>query len=246
MTARRVLVVRSGAGAFPPLEAEGLELVERVSHDIDPVEPPPSSYSLPADLAVFTSRIAVARVLGGARAPEFLACVARARVVAVGAATGRALAAAGLPPDLVAAGSGQSILDALAADLAGVSALLPCGEDASSVVAAGLAERGASVRIVVVYRKRPRPRDEPLDRAIADRQIAAWCATSPAAARWLFDGAAQDAAARLRLVPAVALGEPTRRCLVELGARDVRVASAPSLASAARLLEALATGSPGK
>ncbi len=92
----------------------------------------------------------------------------------------------------------------------------------------------------------PNLRETSLESEILKRPFAAICATSPAAARWLFDGLGAAAAERLRRTPAVALGAPTRRCLEELGVRRVETAAEPTFALAARMLEALATEPRGK
>ncbi len=246
MNPRRALIVRSGEREFPAPSGSGIEYVEKVSHSIEAIEPPSSIFAEPVDLAIFTSRAAVGRVLGGTLAEAFARCASRARIVAVGAATAASLAAAGRPADLVAKGSAESILDALGPALAGVAVILPCGDDATALLQEGLSARGAIVRRAVVYRKRPNPREDSLEREILERPFAALCATSSAAARWLFEGLGVPAGERLRRTPALALGPPTRRTLEALGVRRVETATEPTFASAAHALDVLATESPGK
>ncbi len=247
MNLPRALVVRSGANPFASFGGgQGIEIVERVSHSIEPVEPPASAFGGPADLTLLTSQVTVERVLGDALGPDFRRCAAGGRVVAVGAATASALRARNLPPDLVAKGFGESILEALPRDLEGRHVLFPCGEDASLEVPEGLRARGARVTRVVVYRKVPNPADPGLERDILERPFAAFCATSPSAARWLFSGVGPLASERLRKTPAVALGPFTRRYLESRGVERIEVAEEARFAAATRLLEALATAPAGK
>ena len=84
---------------------------------------------------------------------------------------------------IVAAGSSESVLADLPHHLEGQRVLLPRGQDASEELPAGLAQRGAHVLPIVLYRKVLRPRDGNLDSEIVESPFAAFCATSPAAAR---------------------------------------------------------------
>ena len=242
MSAPRVLVVRSGANPFARLTpTAGIEVVERASHTIVSLEPPSSAFDRPADLALFTSQVTVERLLSDpALAPRLRAAVAQARVVAVGRATEGALRRGGLPPDIVAAGSGESILDGLPGRLDGVHVLLPCAEDATPELAAALERRGAAVKRVPVYRKIPVPPDSELGLQIVDRPFQAFCVTSPSAATWLFAGLPEAAAQRLRETPAVVLGRYTRRYLESHGIVRIAVTDEPRFDAAARMLERLA------
>ena len=243
MSRPRVLVVRSGANPF--LAAAGseiLDVVEKVSHTIEGTDPPAGAFAGPAHLAVFTSQVAVDRVAADERLTSlFTRAISGGKVAAVGTATAEALRGYGIEPTLVAAGSGEAILRRLPNRLDGWRVLLPCAEDATEDLPEGLRLRGAHVERAVVYRKVPRPRDADLDREIIELPFAAFCATSPSAARWLFGDLDHAAAARLRRTPAVALGQSTRHALEALGVESVAVTGEPLFSSALSLLERLAT-----
>jgi uroporphyrinogen-III synthase len=245
VTAARALVVRSGSHPFPrPESGAGLELVERVSHEVEPVEVDAEDLAARADYVIFTSQVAVARVLDGELGASVRRC--NGQVVAVGLATADAIRARGLAPAIVAEGSAESVLDALPARLDGLRVLLPRGEDASPLLPGALRFRGADVRAVVVYRKTPNPPDPALAAEILENPFAAFCATSPSAAEWLFDTVGAAAGQALRAVPAVALGEATLQCLSARGVAAIVLAEQARFSAAARLLAALATGPPGQ
>jgi uroporphyrinogen-III synthase len=243
----RVLVVRSGANPFAPFAGTAkIDIVERVSHAIVPVEPGRGSLEAPADWVIFTSQVAVERVFGDAGlASRFREGSAGARLVAVGAATGGALEARGVKADLIAGGSAESVLERLPQDLAGLAVLLPCGEDASPDLPEQLRSRGARVSRVVVYRKVANPRDAAFEAELLERPFAAFCTTSPSAARWLFHGLGERAAAQLRGTPAVVLGRFTRRFLEYYGVVQIAVTEEARFSEAVALLELLAVGAAG-
>lgn len=245
MTRARALVVRSGANPFLSLSASGhIEIVERVSHTIEAVGPREGALETPADLVIFTSQVAVERAFGDASlAPVFRKIAESAGVVAVGGATGDALTARGIRIELVAGGSAESVLERLPPHLEGKRVLLPCGEDAGLELPERLHSRGARVARIVLYRKVANPRDPGLEREIVERPFAAFCTTSPSAARWLFAGLGEAAAARLRGTPAVVLGPFTRRFLESHGVARIEVTEEARFAEAVALLEALAAAS---
>lgn len=237
-----VLVIRSGGIPFPRPEAgAGFEVVEKVSHDIVPLPPEPGEFAEPAALAVFTSQIAVRILLDEpARASRFRDCLAGGRVAAVGDVTAEALRRRGVEPAVVAAGYGTSVLDLLPADLQGWEVVLPRGADATEELAEGLRRRRARVAPVVLYRKDPVPADPALDAEVAAGRFSAFCTTSPAAARWLFETSGEEALRRLRATPAVVLGRFTGRYLGSHGIARVEAAPEPSFASALDALRGLA------
>jgi uroporphyrinogen-III synthase len=242
-----VLVIRSGANPFASF-ARGarVEIVERASHAIVPVEPDGGALEAPADWVIFTSQVAVERALGDAGLlPRFREGSAGARLIAVGAATGEALASRGAPADLIAGGSAESILARLPPDLAGRAVLLPCGEDASPDLPERLRSRGARVNRVVLYRKVPNPREAGFESEILERPFAAFCTTSPSAARWLFHGLGDAAATKLRGTPAVVLGRFTRRFLESYGVDRIEVTEEARFSEALELLERLAAAPSG-
>ncbi len=238
----RVLVVRSGGTPFPrPGPDAGFDVVEKVSHSIFPLHAAPADFKQPAELAVFTSQIAVRILLDDpARALRFRGCLAEGRVAAVGDATAEALRRRGVEPAIVAAGYGASVLDMLPAELDGWRVILPRGADATEELAEGLRRRGARVAPVVLYRKDPVAQDVDLDADIAAGGFSAFCTTSPAAARWLFETSSEAATRRLRATPAVVLGRSTRRYLDSHGIARVAAAREPNFASALGELGGLA------
>jgi uroporphyrinogen-III synthase len=242
MSLPRALVVRSGMNPFAPMaESPRIEIVEMSSHTIEPVAAPPEALAGPYNLAVFTSQIAVDGIAGNSALLEaFRRETAGGRVAAVGAVTGEALDRRGIPVTMTASGSAEGILDLLPRVLDGWRVLLPCGEDASQELPEGLRYRGAHVDCVVVYRKVPRPHDVKLAREILERPFAAFCTTSPSAARWLFESLPQAAADRLRATPAVVLGRFTRRFLESHGVSHIETTEEQRFSAAVRLLEKLA------
>jgi uroporphyrinogen-III synthase len=243
----RVLVVRSGEKRFVDAGTESrVEVVERVSHDVESIQPDVRTFAEPFDWVLFGSRIAVARTLRGDAGAALRGLVERARRGAVGESTAHALAAAGLPPEIVGGGSAEALLAVLPARLDGVRVLLPCGEDGTAALPEGLAGRGAVVSRCVVYRKIARPPDAALGRELLDSAFTAFAPTSPAAARWLFECAGPAGMPAVRTVPAVALGESTAAFLRRHGVERVEIANRPRFSDALALLEALACPPSGK
>jgi uroporphyrinogen III methyltransferase/synthase len=244
MTAR-VLVVRSGENPFPFASEPpaAVEITEKISHEIVPLSGGVDELDLPADLAVFTSQVAVRRLSEERELRKrFRSAIARGRIAAVGQATAAALERVGLDAAVVASGSAEAVLAKLPPHMAGQRVLLPRGEDASEELRAGLVQRGAQVASIVLYRKLPRPHDPSLDSEIVDRPFASFCVTSPAAARWLFAGIGDSALRRLQETPAVTLGRFTARFLASHGIARVEIAPEATFDAAARLLAAIATG----
>jgi uroporphyrinogen-III synthase len=248
VTLPRVLVVRSGANPFARIPmSSGIEVVERASHSIEPLDVAASTFDRRADLAVFTSQVTVERLLADSRmAPRLRGAVAGGRVVSIGRSTEAALRRHGLAPDIVARGSGESILDGLPSRLDGMHVLLPRAEDGTPELPEGLTRRGAEVTLVSVYRKVPAPPDGDLSRQIVEHPFRAFCVTSPSAATWLFGGLTEAAAQRLRETPAVVLGRYTRRYLESRGIARISVTDVPRFDAAARMLETLARVPPAQ
>lgn len=247
MTRPRVLVVRSGANPFLKLGSRaGVEVVERLSHTIERVPVADGAFGPPADLAIFTSQVAVEYVETDPRlARLFAEAASGAQVCAVGPATAEALRNRGIAPQVVAPGSVEDLLERLPPALDGKRVLFPCGEDAAEDLPQALRSRGAHVSRVVVYRKIPVARDPALEQEILERPFAAFCATSPSAADWLFSGLGRAAAERLKQTPAVVLGRFTRRALEARGVETIAVTGEPRFASALDRLTELATAPGG-
>jgi uroporphyrinogen III methyltransferase/synthase len=236
-----VLVVRSGIVPFSEGSGLPLDVVEKSSHAIEPSISGSEALDEPADLAIFTSQVAVRRLFEEADLlARFHGAMAGGRIAAVGQATADALRAQGVTPDLVAAGSSDTILHRLPARLSGTRVLLPRGADASEELAEELSRRGARVARLVVYRKIPRPRDAQVDRDVRAGAFAAFFPSSPSAALWLFNGLSPDSMERLRHVPAAVLGRFTQRYLESHGIERVEVAREATFAAAAEVLVRLA------
>ena len=157
--------------------------------------------------------------------------------------TAEALREHGLPPRITAAGSAEALLEKLPRNLAGWRVVFPCGDDAAEELPAELRARGARVERLVVYRKIPRPHDPELDREILEEPFAAFCTTSPSAARWLFEGLSPEAAARLRADRRRRSRDRPRAGTSKSSASSgSRSRPTPSFSEALRLLEYLATG----
>ncbi len=214
----------------------GLEVVERRTHSIESLSPDPGVLRGRFDLAIFTSRAAVERFFARADLVERLPD----RVLAVGPATAANLSARISSGVEDGGGSASRVLERLPPRMASARVLLPRGEDASDELPRELAARGAEVALLALYRKIALPYDAALDDEIRSTTLAAFCATSPSAARWLFGGASADVRERLRRTPAIALGDPTRHALEERGVEHVAIAEPPTFESAARLASALA------
>ena len=91
----RALVVRSGANPFARFTSSSrIEILEKSSHSIEPVEPDSALLESPADIAIFTSQVAVETLFADERrASLFRKATAGGIVVAVGPVTGEVLAA---------------------------------------------------------------------------------------------------------------------------------------------------------
>jgi uroporphyrinogen-III synthase len=98
----------------------------------------------------------------------------------------------------------------------------------------------------VVYRKVANPAEAGLSSEITERPFAAFCVTSPAAGRWLFEAAGARGIERLRSTPAVALGPSTRAFLAERGVARILLSEEAGFPAALRLLVTLATDAAEK
>jgi uroporphyrinogen-III synthase len=241
----RVLVVRSGGRAFDPLGTlRTLDVVERISHRIEPCLEGDAGLDGRFDRVLFTSQIAVERLLSDAElAPRARRALQGARIAAVGSATRDALRRFGLDAHDVGRGSADDLLGRLPEHLKGQWILLPQGADASAGLSSELARRGADVMPLVLYRKVARPPDAELATDIAGKPFAAFCVTAPSAGRWLFSILGPRARDQLRGTPAVALGPSTRRYLEAQSVERVHVPRPVTFSEAALLLEKLAVES---
>ncbi|MEJ2513766.1 MAG: uroporphyrinogen-III synthase [Gammaproteobacteria bacterium] len=124
---------------------------------IEPVRPGMSvlaemSEAPPGSLVIFVSRNAVA--WGARYLPQ-----PRPRIAAIGPSTARALGELGLTPDIRPEGftSENLLAQPDLSQLSGVRVYIIRGEGGRETLAEGLAERGARVRYLEVYRRRPAP-----------------------------------------------------------------------------------------
>ncbi|MGH9399930.1 MAG: uroporphyrinogen-III synthase [Thermoanaerobaculia bacterium] len=244
MSEKRVLVVRSGQRAFSEWgEQPAAQIIERESHVVETAVVRVDALRSPFHLALFTSQIAVDRLVAQRELMEaFRSGLPGARVAAVGPGTAGALQRQGIAPGLVAASSAESILAALPESLQGWRVVWPCAEDASDALQRELTRRGAAVERLVLYRKRPRAADPDLSREVLASPLAAFCITSPAAGEWLLAQMPGEAIGALQAAPAVVLGPSSRRFLEGRGFTDVRTCSPGTYAGAAALLARLAAG----
>jgi uroporphyrinogen III methyltransferase/synthase len=99
--------------------------------------------------------------------------LAKARIAAIGPGTAEALRAHGIEADVVPERSiGEGLVEALAkTDLAGKEVLIARAEDARNVLPDALAERGAEVTVISLYRTL---RDTPDSQAIEAARDAGW------------------------------------------------------------------------
>ncbi len=97
---------------------------------------------------------------------------------------------------------------------------------------------------LTLYRKISRVYDDSLDPIILEADLTALFATSPAAARWLFDGASREAQDRLRGIPGIALGDATAEALARRRVSRVEIADPPTFEGVAALARDLAARGP--
>jgi len=155
-----VLVTRPAQQCRPLcrlIEDRGGTAIPWPAIEIDPHDPDPDTLTAlttigASDLAVFVSRNAVAH---GAR---LLAGPVMPRVAAIGPSTLRALEAAGLSCDLRSTGFDSEALLAHPdlEDMSGRQAFIFRGTGGRELLGEALLARGARVRYIEVYRRRPR------------------------------------------------------------------------------------------
>ena len=254
MTARPLVAVTrdAGAGSELPdaLRARGFDVwhVPAIA-----IEPAPEPGELDAalvnperfDWIVFTSPRAVDAVCSRTGWIETWARMrARARVAAVGPGTAVRLEAYGVPVAATAAGSGESLPDAIRAHvpaIAGLELLWPRGDRARTGWRDALERAGARVTAPVAYHTALAPTEAvaPLVSAIRRGQVAAVTFLSPSSA----DGVARAcpggtlAPLKGRTIVA-AIGSTTAERVAELGAPADVVADEPAPGALADALAA--------
>ncbi len=158
----RVVVTRAArqAGELSQrLEALGADVVELPAIEVVPLSSGPLDDAIGRlvefDWVVLTSANGVDAFVGRLRERGLPSgATTSPRYAAIGGATARRLAAAGITADLVPERAvAESLLDALVASgVAGRRLLLPVAEAARDILPAGLREAGAIVEVVSVYR----------------------------------------------------------------------------------------------
>ena len=164
----------------------------------------------PGDALCVTSREA-ARRLAGIDLPSGVV------VAAVGPASARALAAAGLTAQVVGAGGARELAEGL--PLApGARVCFPCAEDARDELEATLAARGVEVERVALYRTV----QQGAARLHAGIDARVYMSPSAVAAAWALERASPE-----RSAPRLALGRTTAEALASLGAQAEPASPAP-------------------
>jgi uroporphyrinogen III methyltransferase/synthase len=166
----------------------------------------------------------------------------RAKVLAIGTATARALRDRGIEADLVPAEfRGEAAADALIAALGdgvrGARVVLARAEVAREVLPRRLADAGALVEVVPTYRNVVRPEDQArMAQLLRAGEIDLVTLTAPSTAESLAAALGADAAAVLAERTLVSIGPVTTEAAERLG---LRVAATASTYTAAGLFEAL-------
>ncbi|MDO5661197.1 MAG: uroporphyrinogen-III synthase [Brachybacterium sp.] len=249
----RVLIARPpgrGAQLAQLLIEAGCAVEQHPLVDLDLEQGPELADALRAlaagdvDALVLTSRTAVEALVAMLPAGvENLTIAQAVQVVVVGDGTAAALRDAGREPDVIAAGSGAALVDAMPAPSqhrgGPPRVLFSASAAAAPTVPEGLAARGWEVRTVVAYR----PRSLDLPEAAAARlragQYAALIATSPMIARRAAELGTPPT------TPVVVIGAPTEAAATASGLRVAARAAAPTdaaLATATRQVLAAGEG----
>jgi len=229
LAGRRVVVTRAREQAGELVQALATLGAEVIAAPTIRIEPLPDLEPLRAAVAdvaryrwiVFTSQNTVQVVLEQLPAWGFgPADLARARVAAIGPATGSALAARGVQVDLLPAGYVQEELVAAMATqggLRGARVLIPQAETARDALSEGLRAEGAVVDVIPVYRTVPAMDDgAALAREILAGRVDAVTFTSSSTVQ-SFARAVGDAAAKSDRYAAAVIGPVTAATAREYG-----------------------------
>jgi uroporphyrinogen-III synthase len=261
LAGRAVVVTRDG-DPHDPLAAALAELGARVcAWPTLAFEPPADPTPLRAALAaafdpdpadpwhwiVFTSPRAVDAVVAQVEVKPPAPRVDRPRIAAVGAATARALDAAGWHVDLVGEGAGAEALArtmAASGPLADARILFPASSLAREALNDGLEALGARVVRVEAYRTVADGPDAARVGADLEAGLDALTFASPSAVAAVADCLAALGSSALRELPCAAIGPTTAAALRHRGARHVTVAARTDLESLARATVHALGGSP--
>jgi len=238
---RRIVVTRSPEQAeelVDSLETLGAQAIIAPTFRMAPPEDPEAVDRAAASLdkyhwVVFESATAVTRLLSALhRGPRDLRALGNVSVCAIGPSTADRLIAGGIKPDVIIPEYRvESISDALASTgpLEGQQILLVRPDHLREVLASDLANRGADVTDLIVYRTAPESPDSPaaqiLYRDLLDNRIDAVLFTSPTAVRRLTDLIGEEQAADLLNTTVVAaIGPVTAAAARELGIHPTVIA----------------------
>jgi uroporphyrinogen III methyltransferase/synthase len=231
---RRVVVTRArsqAASLSARLAAMGAEVIEMPATRIEPLDQAPLDAAVGRlgeyQWVVFTSQNAVRLFWESLRRAGLDArALANCRVAAVGPATGGALLDIGIVVDLAPERFvAEAMLDAMRAhgSLAGARVLYAAAEGAREVLPAGLAELGARVDLIPIYRSVPDAADaDELRGRIESGEVDAVTFTSASAVA-AFVAAVGTAAARA--VAAVSIGPITSEAARAAGLQVLAEAS---------------------
>ncbi|MBA3461626.1 MAG: uroporphyrinogen-III synthase [Deltaproteobacteria bacterium] len=235
------------SGYIAALGALGLDVVTMpVTH----TEPPRDPLALPRALEHGGhAAIVIVSARGAAALAQARAHVTTLpEVFAVGPATHRALAAAGItaqhPPDAI---DGASLAQAMIAsrELAGRRVLVPRAEDGRDDVITVLRSAGIEVVDVIAYRTVPTAADDPViaeGAQLLSTGTAAVCAVfAPSQVAALAALLGPLAAVR---VPFVAIGDTTAAVLREAGVANIAVAASPTPEGLANAVASVYTHRP--
>lgn len=225
-----VLVTRPqglGENLVQAIESRGGEALLLPAIAIEPMQPDTSELAelatLPAGgLVIFASRNAVA--WGARYLPQ-----PRPRIAAIGPSTARALEELGLRPDVRPAGfTTEHLLEQPEFEnLAGVRVFIIRGAGGREALAAGLRARGARVRYLDVYRRRPAPlepgRREQVLARWAEGGIHIYTATSSDVFRNLCEILGPEAEPLLKSTPLVTVSERVLKLAGEWGHSATRL-----------------------
>ncbi len=248
LTGRRIALTRARIGddaLATRLRALGAELLETPAISVGP---PSSWHELDRalldldrfDWVAFASANGVESTVARAGALGIApAALGRARLAAVGAATGRRLAQLVRAPEVVPHGaSGAALAEALAGQVRGKRVLVPRAEDGRPELAQGLAEAGAQVESPAAYRTALAPAASlsALRQAVVSGALDAVVFASPSAVRGVLAALEEDRVALGEVVIA-AIGLTTA---AELRAHGLEADVLPARAGATELADALA------
>jgi uroporphyrinogen III methyltransferase/synthase len=241
---RRVVVTRARAQASDlstMLQELGADVMEVPAIRIEPLGRAALDAALARlasyDWLILTSRNAVAIVWDALRERGLDArALAPVKLCAVGAGTAEALLEHGLAVDVVPERfAAEGVADALAArdDVRGARILFPKAEGAREVLPTRLAELGASVDAITIYRSVPDGDGvEPLRGAIDRGEVDLVTFTSSSTVRYFVDAVGEE---RARAVRAASIGPITSETARERGltvAVEAREASVAGLVAA--------------